>query len=137
MSKKAINKNNETNSNSIAGTLKTENYMTSLQHENNILNSEIKKLNDVVIKLKSQLTNYETEKKNLLLNSNKKENDLKEVKKKLTQTKKEVEDLKQKMDISLINQTKNVEELKSKNDILQKYKNENQTLLGQLQKKNY
>ena len=135
MSKKAINKNNETNSNSIAGTLKTENYMTSLQHENNILNSEIKKLNDVVIKLKSQLTNYETEKKNLLLNSNKKENDLKEVKKKLTQTKKEVEDLKQKMDISLINQTKNVEELKSKNDILQKYKNENQTLLGQLQKK--
>lgn len=135
MSKKATNKNNETNLNSITGTLKTENYMTSLQNENNILNSEIRKLNDVVIKLKSQLTNYETEKKNLILNSNKKESDLKEVKKKLTQTKKEVEELKQKMDISLINQTKNVEELKSKNDILQKYKNENQSLLVQLQKK--
>ena len=135
MSKKATNKNNELNSNSIAGTLKAENYMTSLQHENNILNSEIKKLNDVVIKLKSQLTNYETEKKNLILNSNKKENDYKEVKKKLTQTKKEVEDLKQKMDLNLINQNKNVEELKSKNDILQKYKNDNQSLLAQLQKK--
>lgn len=135
MSKKATTKNNEINSNAIAGTLKTENYMTSLQQENTVLNSEIKKLNDVVMKLKSHLTNYETEKKNLILNSNKKENDLKEVKKKLTQTKKEVEDLKQKMDLSLINQTKNVEELKSKNDILQKYKNENQTLLVQLQKK--
>ena len=80
MSKKATNNTNENNLNNIAGTLKTENYLISLQNENTYLNAEIKKLNDIVNKLKSQLTNFETEKKNLISNTTKKENDLKEVK---------------------------------------------------------
>ena len=135
MSKKATNNTNENNLNNIAGTLKTENYLISLQNENTYLNAEIKKLNDIVNKLKSQLTNFETEKKNLISNTTKKENDLKEVKNKLSQTKKEVEDLKQKINLNQNDQKKSVEELKAQNDILQKYKNENQTLLVQLQNK--
>ena len=133
MSRKNTNKINEKDN--IAGSLKAENYLSTLQNENNILNAEIRKLNDIVIKLKSQLSNYEKEKKNLISNSTKKENDLKELKKKLIQTKKEVEELKQKMDLNKNDQQKNVEELKTQNDILQQYKNENQILLVQLQNK--
>ena len=48
MSKKATNNTNENNLNNIAGTLKTENYLISLQNENTYLNAEIKKLNDIV-----------------------------------------------------------------------------------------
>jgi predicted nucleic acid-binding Zn-ribbon protein len=86
MSKKNTNKNNDKEY--IAGSLKTENYLSSLQNENNLLNTEIRKLNDIVIKLKSQLSNYEKEKKNLISNSTKKENDLKELKKKINSNKK-------------------------------------------------
>ena len=76
MSKKITNKTNE-NENNLIGPLKSENYLNTLQNENNHLNIEIKRLNDIVIKLKSQLSNYEKEKKNLISNSNKKDNDLK------------------------------------------------------------
>ena len=127
--------NNENELNNLAGSIKTENYLSSLQNENSHLNSELRKLNDVVLRLKSQLQNYETEKKNLISNSTKKENDLKELKKRLIQTKKEVEDLKQKIDLNNTEQKKNIEELKTQNDILQKDKNENQHLLVQLQNK--
>ena len=133
MSKKTNNKNNENNLNNIAGSLKSENYLNSLQNENSHLNLELRKLNDIVIKLKTQLSNYETEKRNLISTSNKKENDLKELKNKLSQTKKEVEDLKHKIVLNKTEQKKNIEELKIQNDILQKSKNENQNLLVQLQ----
>ena len=66
MSKKTNNKNNENNLNNIAGSLKSENYLNSLQNENSHLNLELRKLNDIVIKLKTQLSIYETEKRNLI-----------------------------------------------------------------------
>ncbi len=135
MSKKSNNKINENEINDLSNGLKSENYLNSLQTENNHLNIELRKLNDIVIKLKSQLSNFEKEKKNLISNSTKKENDLKELKIKLVQTKKEVEDLKQKIDINKTEQKKNIEELKNQNDILQKDKTENQHLLVQLQNK--
>ena len=48
MSRKATIKNNENEY--LAGSLKSENYLNSLQNENNLLNTEIRKLNDIVIK---------------------------------------------------------------------------------------
>ena len=135
MSKNNNNANNKIENNNLESILKSENYLSSLQNENSHLNIEIKKLNDIVLRLKSQISNYEVEKKNLITNTNKKENDLKDLKKKLIQTKNEVEELKKKLDSNKIVQKKDFEELKNQNDILQKNKNENQILLVQLQNK--
>ena len=77
--------------------LNSENYVSSLKIENISLNSQIKTLTDIIATLKNQLSNYEIEKNRLLLSSNKKDNELKEIKQKLSQAKSQVEKLKQKI----------------------------------------
>ena len=138
MSKK-VNVTNTDNDNqnelNLGDGFKSENYLSSLQRENTYLTSQIKKLNDIVSKLKIQVTNFETEKKNLIQTSNKKENDLKEVKKKLASAKKEVENLKEKISSTEKDSQKNLLELKEQNSLLQKNKTTNQQLLVQLQNK--
>ena len=77
--------------------LNSENYVSSLKIENISLNSQIKTLTDIIATLKNHLSNYEIEKNRLLLSSNKKDNELKEIKQKLSQAKSQVEKLKQKI----------------------------------------
>lgn len=120
--------------NLVENSMQSESYLTSLHKENIHLTAQIKKLNDIVSKLKSQISNYEIEKKGLISNASKKDNDLKEIKNKLANTKKEVETLKKKIYQQSTGQ-KTEENQKNLNEILQKNKNENQNQIVQLQNK--
>ena len=111
--------------------LNSENYLEKLKQENISLNAQIKKLNDTINYLKSQISNYEIEKNKLLLSSSKKDTELKEIKQKLTQTKLEIEKIKQNINKK---ENNNNSELK-KIDEYQKTKELNKNLLSQLQNK--
>ena len=116
--------------------LNSENYLEKLKTENFSLNSQIKKLNDTIIFLKSQISNYEIEKNKILLLSNKKDYELKEIRQKLSQTKLELEVFKQKLNLKEKenNSNNNIKELK-KIEEFQKAKELNTNLLSQLQNK--
>ena len=96
--------------------LNSENYLEKLKTENFSLNSQIKKLNDTIIFLRSQISNYEKEKNKILLLSNKKDYEIKEIRQKLSQTKLELEEFKQKLNIKEKekenNSNNNIKELK-------------------------
>ena len=111
------NLNTDKNVNSVEDALKPENYLTILKVENVSLISEIKKLNDMVSKLKMQLSNNNAEKQILLQNSSKKETDIKLLKEKLSIAKNELSSLKQKMDSSI-----KISELQAQNEELIKNK---------------
>ena len=104
--------------------------------ENISSNSQIKLLNDSLNTLKTKLSNYEIEKNKLILSSNEKDKDLKEIKQKLSQIKSEVEKLKK-----IINQKEsknknnNISYTFLENEQLQKNKESNSNLLLQLQNK--
>ena len=99
--------------------------------ENNSLYNNIKKLNESINSLKNQLTNYEIGKNKLILSSNKKDKDLKEIKQRLYKAKLEAEGLKQRINHKDKNNVRNLNSSKSY------YKNNeyNLNLLIQLQKK--
>ena len=110
--------NTDNNINSVDDAFKPENYLTILKVENISLNSEIKKLNDMISKLKKQLTNYNAEKIILLQNSSKKEIDIKSLKEKLFLTKNELSSLKQKMGLNEKSNINNIYELQTENEQL-------------------
>ena len=112
----------------VLGGVKNENYINVLKNENNELDNKLKKVNELVSKLKSQITENEQEKNLLITTSNQKDKDIEEIKKQLEKTKSQIDELK--------DQNKNrISSLESQNDILQKNKEINTNTIAELQKK--
>ena len=63
--------------------IKNENYITILKNENTELDNKLKKVNQLVSKLKQQISENEQEKNKILTTSNQKELDLQNIKKQL------------------------------------------------------
>ena len=110
------------------GGVKNENYLNVLKNENNELDNKLKKVNELVSKLKSQITENEQEKNLLITTSNQKDKDIEAIKKQLEKTKSQIEELKD------LNKNK-LSSLESQNDILQKNKEMNTNTIAELQKK--
>ena len=83
------------NNNSLGG-IKNENYINVLKNENIELDNKLKKVNQLVSKLKLQISENEQEKNKILTTSNQKELDLQNIKKQLEQAKSKVDELKNK-----------------------------------------
>ena len=111
--------------NSLVG-IKNENYINILKNENIELDNKLKKVNQLVSKLKIQISENEKQKNLILTTSNQKEIDLQNIKKQLEQTKSKVDELKNKNKENLIL-------ISNQNNIL-KNKSEKDTIL-ELQKK--
>ena len=112
----------------VLGGVKNENYINVLKNENNELDNKLKKVNELVSKLKSQITENEQEKNLLITTSNQKDKDIEAIKKQLEKTKSQVDELK--------DQNKNkISSLETQNDILQKNKEMNTNTIAELQKK--
>ena len=112
----------------LLGGVKNENYINVLKNENNELDNKLKKVNELVSKLKSQITENEQEKNLLITTSNQKDKDIEAIKKQLEKTKSQVDELK--------DQNKNrISSLETQNDILQKNKEMNTNTIAELQKK--
>ena len=112
----------------VLGGVKNENYINVLKNENNELDNKLKKVNELVSKLKSQITENEQEKNLLITTSNQKDKDIEAIKKQLEKTKSQIDELK--------DQNKNkLSSLESQNDILQKNKEMNTNTIAELQKK--
>ena len=77
-----------------SGSMKNENYVNVLKNENIELDNKLKKMNQLVSKLKLQISENEKEKKLILSTSNQKEQDLQNIKKQLEQAKSKVDELK-------------------------------------------
>ena len=117
---------NEIKNKGLLGSVKNENYLNILKNENIELDNKLKKVNELVSKLKSQITQNEQEKNKLITTSFQKDKDLEIIKKQLEQTKSEVDELKNQNKISTL-----VEE----NTILQKNKESNINTIAELQQK--
>ena len=112
----------------VIGGVKNENYINVLKNENNELDNKLKKVNELVSKLKSQITENEQEKNLLITTSHQKDKDIEDIKKQLEKTKSQVDELK--------DQNKNrISSLETQNDILQKNKEMNTNTIAELQKK--
>ena len=112
----------------VLGGVKNENYLNVLKNENNELDNKLKKVNELVSKLKSQITENEQEKNLLITTSNQKDKDIEAIKKQLEKTKSQIDELK--------DQNKNrISSLETQNDILQKNKEMNTNTIAELQKK--
>ena len=112
----------------VLGGVKNENYINVLKNENNELDNKLKKVNELVSKLKSQITENEQEKNLLITTSNQKDKDIEAIKKQLEKTKSQIDELK--------DQNKNkLSSLESQNDILQKNKEMNYNTIAELQQK--
>ena len=112
----------------LLGSVKNENYINILKNENSELDNKLKKVNELVSKLKAQITENEQEKNLLITSSYKKDKDLENIKKQLEQTKFQVNELKNK------NQNK-LSSLVDQNNILQKNKELNINTIAELQQK--
>ena len=110
----------------LLGSVKNENYINILKNENIELDNKLKKVNELVTKLKSQITQNEQEKNKLITTSFQKDKDLETIKKQLEQTKSQVDELK--------NQNK-IQSLVEENNILQKNKEANNNTIAELQQK--
>ena len=116
-----------TNNNSIGG-IKNENYINILKNENVELDNKLKKVNQLVSKLKLQISENEQEKNKILTTSNQKELDLQNIKKQLEQAKSKVDELK----------NKNKEEMQSlatQNNLLKNNSEMNLNTIAELQQK--
>ena len=71
----------------LLGSVKNENYINILKNENTELDNKLKKVNELVSKLKAQITENEQEKNLLISSSYQKDKDLETIKKQLEQTK--------------------------------------------------
>ena len=65
----------------VIGGVKNENYINVLKNENNELDNKLKKVNELVSKLKSQITENEQEKNLLITTSHQKDKDIEDIKK--------------------------------------------------------
>jgi chromosome segregation ATPase len=110
----------------LLSSVKNENYINILKNENIELDNKLKKVNELVSKLKSQITQNEQEKNKLITTSFQKDKDLEIIKKQLEQTKSQVDELK--------NQNK-IPSLVEENNILQKNKEANNNTIAELQQK--
>ena len=120
-----MSQNEKRINNSLVG-IKNENYINILKNENIELDNKLKKVNQLVSKLKIQISENEKQKNLILTTSNQKEIDLQNIKKQLEQTKSKVDELKNKNKENLIL-------ISNQNNIL-KNKSEKDTIL-ELQKK--
>ena len=108
--------------------VKNENYINILKNENTELDNKLKKVNELVSKLKTQITENEQEKNLLITSSYQKDKDLESIKKQLKQTKYQVNEIK--------NQNQNkLSLLVNQNNILQKNKELNSNTIAELQQK--
>ena len=112
----------------LLNSVKNENYINILKNENTELDNKLKKVNELVSKLKTQITENEQEKNLLISSSYQKDKDLEIIKKQLEQTKFQVDELKNK------NQNK-LSLLEDENNILQKNKELNANTIAELQQK--
>ena len=103
--------------NSLIG-IKNENYINILKNENIELDNKLKKVNQLVSKLKIQISENEKQKNLILTISNQKEIDLQNIKKQLEQTKSKVDELKNKNkeNLILISNQNNILKNKSEKD---------------------
>ena len=107
---------------------KNENYINILKNENTELDNKLKKVNQLVSKLKLQISENEKEKNLILTSSNQKEKDLELIKKQLEQAKSQVDELKNK------NKEK-LSSLEDQNNILKKNSEFNANTIVELQQK--
>lgn len=112
----------------LLNSVKNENYINILKNENIELDNKLKKVNELVSKLKLQITENEQEKNLLISTSYKKDKDLETIKKQLEKTKSQVDELKNK------NMNK-ISLLVDENNILQKNKELNANTIAELQQK--
>lgn len=108
--------------------MKSENYINVLKNENIELDNKLKKVNQLVSKLKIQISENEQEKQLILTTSNQKELDLQNIKKQLEQTKSQVNELKNK------NNDK-ISSLTNQNAILKNNSEVNLNIIAELQQK--
>ena len=97
--------------------VKNENYISVLKKENSELDNKLKKVNQLVSQLKSKISENEKEKNLILTVSNKKELDLQNIKKQLEQIKSKVDELKNKNKQELLNLANQNDFLKNKSEM--------------------
>ena len=95
------------------GSMRNENYLNILKNENIELDNKLKKVNQLVSKLKIQIAENEKEKNKILTTSNQKELDLQNIKKQLEQTKSQVDELRNKNKEKIISLTNQNDHLKN------------------------
>ena len=122
-----MSKENNVNRN-LLNSMKNENYINVLKNENSALDTKLKKVSDLVSKLKLQLNENEQQKNILETNFNEKDKSLAIIRKQLEETKLQVNVLKNKSN-------NNISILKNENLILQKDKELNINTITELQKK--
>ena len=100
-----------------SGSMKNENYVNVLKNENIELDNKLKKMNQLVSKLKLQISENEKEKKLILSTSNQKEQDLQNIKKQLEQAKSKVDELKNMNNEKIISLSNQNNILKNKSEL--------------------
>ena len=116
------------NNNNSLGNIKNENYINILKNENIELDNKLKKVNQLVSKLKLQIAENEQEKNKILTTSNQKELDLQNIKKQLEQAKSKVDELKNK-------NKQEMTSLSNQNDLLKNNSEINLNTIAELQQK--
>ena len=108
--------------------IKNENYITILKNENVELDNKLKKVNQLVSKLKQQISENEQEKNKILTTSNQKELDLQNIKKQLEEAKFKVDELKNK-------NKEEISSLENQNNLLKNNSDINLNTIAEMQQK--
>ena len=108
--------------------IKNENYITILKNENVELDNKLKKVNQLVSKLKQQISENEQEKNKILTTSNQKELDLQNIKKQLEEAKFKVDELKNK-------NKEEISSLENQNNLLKNNSEINLNTIAEMQQK--
>ena len=129
---KKINTNNEDKKNN--ADFQNESPLIVLRNENINLGDELNRINNLIQKLKAQITENEQEKNILISNNKKKEKNLKEIMKTLEAANIQLNELKNK-ESEIQTENNNYKTLKDKNDILKIDKGKNNKTILELQNK--
>ena len=108
--------------------IKNENYITILKNENVEMDNKLKKVNQLVSKLKQQISENEQEKNKILTTSNQKELDLQNIKKQLEEAKFKVDELKNK-------NKEEISSLENQNNLLKNNSDINLNTIAEMQQK--
>ena len=108
--------------------IKNENYITILKNENVELDNKLKKVNQLVSKLKQQISENEQEKNKILTTSNQKELELQNIKKQLEEAKFKVDELKNK-------NKEEISSLENQNNLLKNNSEINLNTIAEMQQK--
>ena len=108
--------------------IKNENYITILKNENTELDNKLKKVNQLVSKLKQKISENEQEKNKILTTSNQKELDLQNIKKQLEEAKFKVDELKNK-------NKEEISSLENQNNLLKNNSEINLNTIAEMQQK--